>query len=363
MATGALHHPVIRLQVEHWQNICSLMNTFKMLITVTLQNIEIPSNSPWSSSCYRCIGWHIFFVNLFYLKRLVVISWNRNHYSTSAFLVNLCKDTFSEPWVDSKYWYGHQRSNDTWFPSSLQWSLFEFDNGLTLSESDDLKIVGHQQQDIKWNIGCIHFQSRCVQLSTFYPHVGTITIYGEERVLSILTSGQLPYTYAICAQRYTHAIYGPDFASEYKSVYTLTTGLPACLRSPLDSLIWTLSASQAGQWSPWCRHRQSNKRPLSASQSAVRSALGRGLWCLASMKHTASTTFDSNVPNSKKKKHIGQTNIKNSENRSVASENSREMRLHADQIRWALTPPDIIIFFFGQFFSAQQYGLKSDKSL
>ena len=54
--TGALHHPVIRLQVEHWQNICSLMNTFKMLITVTLQNIEISSNSPWSSSCYRCIG-------------------------------------------------------------------------------------------------------------------------------------------------------------------------------------------------------------------------------------------------------------------------------------------------------------------
>ena len=81
-------------------------------------------------------------------------------------------------------------------------------------------------------------------------------------------------------------------------------------------------------------------------------------WCLASMKHTASTTFDSNVPNSKKKKHIGQTNIKNTETRSVASENSREMRLHADQIRWALTPP-----FFGPFFSAQQYGLKSDKSL
>ena len=127
---------------------------------------------------------------------------------------------------------------------------------------------------------------------------------------------------------------------------------PACLSTVasghLDMDARCISGS--GQWTPWCRHRQSNKRSLSASQSAVRSALGRGLWCLASMKHTASTTFDSNVPNSKRKKHIGQTNIKNTENRSVASKNSRELRLYADQIRWALPPPDIIIFLFGSFF-------------
>ena len=303
MATGALHHPVIRLQVEHWQNICSLMNTFKMLITVTLQNIEISSNSPWSSSCYRCIGWHIFFVNLFYLKRLVVISWNRNPYGTSAFLVNYVKILLVSLELILNTDMQHLAINDATTPDSLAHC-----NDLCLSltmdspcqshkeEQDVLMIVGHQQQDIKWNICCIHFQSRCVQLSTFYPHVGTKTIYGEERVLSILTSGQLPYTYAICAQRYTHAIYGPDFASEYKSVYTLTTGLPVYGRL----------------WTPWygrSPHLRLDSGRLDADIDKATS--GRSLhpslllsgqpWCLASMKHTASTTFDSNVPNSKRK--------------------------------------------------------------